>query len=118
MSAIRRTCEYVRIRAPRPDASKFETHYIARRALPPATVVRPATLQSKRTGFLRAYACISTRATVPLQVSWLPTITDSEQVDQLRDYADSRLLSGCIYCIWPRFAPFADNQAIFRSTAN
>ena len=69
--------------------------------MPPATVVPPATLQPKRTGFLRAYACISTRATVPLQVSCLPTITDSQQVDQLRDYADSRLLSGCIYCGGP-----------------
>ena len=65
------------------------------------TGVRPATLQSERTGFLRAYAGIIALATVPLQVSCLPTITDSGQVDQLRDYADSRLLSGCIYCGGP-----------------
>ena len=39
----------------------------------PSTVMRTDALLSKSTGFLRAYASISTRATVPLQVSCLPT---------------------------------------------
>ena len=75
--------------------------YSARCEISPATGVRAAALQSKGTDYLHAYANISTRAIVPLPLSRLPVTTDPEQMDQLRDYADSRLLSDCIYCGGP-----------------